>query len=196
MIASLRGTVLVKRPDILIIEVSGVGYQVGVPVVTLAELPDEGQDVFLHIYTHVREDSLQLFGFKREEEKRFFVSLLGVSGIGPKVALNILSGGPYRDLVMALESSDVAFLTKIPGLGKKTAQRMIMELKGKLPVEEETAKDMTYTDALSALMNLGYKKPIAIEALDMANKKGISTLEGFIKESLRLLTAGLNDEKR
>lgn len=195
MIASLRGTVLVKRPDILIIEVSGVGYQVGVPVVTLAELPDEGQDVFLYIYTHVREDSLQLFGFMREEEKRFFVSLLSVSGIGPKVALNILSGGPYKDLVTALEASDIAFLTKIPGLGKKTAQRIIMELKGKLPVEEETAKDRTYTDALSAMINLGYKKPMAAEALDMAYKKGISNLEGLIKESLRLLTAGMNDEK-
>lgn len=194
MIGSLKGRILTKRPENLIVETNGVGYQVNVPLSTLSELPHEGNEVFLHIYTHVREDTLQLYGFMSEDEKKVFVSLLGITGIGPKVALNILSGISYQDLLMALEAEDVKTLIKIPGLGKKTAERLVLELRGKLP-SKAGAKDRVFEDALSALLNLGYKKSVAEEALEKTYKKGRHDIVGILKETLKLLSGG-GDEKR
>ena len=187
MIGSLRGVIQSRRPDNVIIDVGGVGYQVNVPLNILANLPGEGHEVFLHIYTHVREDNLQLFGFTSENEKKIFMVLLGISGIGPKMALNILSGLSYEDFLNALDTEDVAMLCRIPGLGKKTAHRLILELREKLP-SMTGIKDRMYEDTLSALVNLGYKKNIAQEFLEKAYKQGFSDIEGLLKETLKQLT--------
>lgn len=188
MIGSLRGKLIDKKPDHVIVEVSGVGYQVNVPLGILSNLPEEGRDVFLYIYTHVREDALQLYGFSSEDEKRVFVTLLGITGIGPKMALNILSGISHNELIHAIVSEDVALLCRVPGLGKKTAHRLILELREKLPTALEP-RDRIFEDTLSALINLGYKKAIAQEALEKAYKKGYNDIEGLLKEALRYLTA-------
>lgn len=187
MIGSLRGKLISKRPDNVIVEVAGVGYQVSVPVNLLSALPSEGAEVFMHIYTHVREDVLQLYGFPSEDEKRIFTSLLGVTGIGPKMALNILSGVPVKDFLHALDTEDVAMLCRIPGLGKKTAHRLILELKEKLPKAGEP-KDRLFEDTLSALVNLGYRKGEAQEALELSRRKGHKEIEDLFKESLKYLT--------
>lgn len=187
MIGSLRGKLIFKQPNNVIVEVQGVGYQVNVSVGTLSSLPDEGSEVFMHIYTHVREDLLQLYGFISEDEKKIFITLLGITGIGPKMALNILSGIPLNDLLHAIEKEDVAVLCKIPGLGKKTAHRLILELREKLP-PVKNLYDRLFDDTLSALINLGYKKSVAIKALDLAYKKGFKDIEGLLKESLKYLT--------
>lgn len=188
MIGSLRGRLISKRPDNIIIETGGVGYQVMVPINLLSSLPDEGSEVFLHIYTLVREDSLQLYGFPSEEEKRVFTTLLGVTGIGPKMALNILSGFTVKDFMKAIDTEDVALLCRVPGLGKKTAHRLILELREKLVTKQ--VKDRVYDDTLSALINLGYKKSEAIEALNRAYKVGCTRVEELLRESLRFLTGG------
>ncbi len=169
MIGSIRGKLISRKPDNVIVETGGVGYVVSVPVTLLSELPPEGSEVFLFIYTHVREDALQLYGFPSEDEKKIFTTLLGVTGIGPKMALNILSGIPVKDFLSALDTEDVAMLCRIPGLGKKTAHRLILELKEKLPRTHEV-RDRAFGDTLSALMNLGYKKPEAQEALELMVK--------------------------
>jgi len=187
MIGSLRGTVLVRRPDNVIIDVNGVGYQLQLPLNALADLPAEGKEVFLHIYTHVREDALQLFGFTYEDDKKIFMVLLGISGIGPKMALNILSGLSHEEFLNALDTEDVAMLCRIPGLGKKTAQRLILELREKLPSSTGT-KDRIFEDTLSALMNLGYKRNIAQEFLEKSYKQGFNDIEGLLKETLKQLT--------
>ena len=195
MIASLKGKVLSKRPDNVVIDVSGVGYQVNLPVSVLSNMPEEGRDVFLHIYTHVREDSLQLFGFLSEEEKRIFITLLGISGIGPKMALNILSGLSHDDFLSAIEKEDVAMLCRIPGLGKKTAQRLILELREKLP-SALTVKDKLFDDTLSALVNLGYKKPAAQQHLEKVYKQGYKDIESLLKETLKQLAPADNRQDR
>ena len=187
MIGSLRGIVLVRKPDNAIIDVNGVGYQVSLPLNVLADLPGEGKEVFLHIYTHVREDALQLFGFTSEDEKKIFMVLLGISGIGPKMALNILSGLSHEEFLNAIDTEDVAMLCRIPGLGKKTAQRLILELREKLPSSTGT-KDRIFEDTLSALMNLGYKRNIAQEFLEKSYKQGFNDIEGLLKETLKQLT--------
>ena len=187
MIGSLRGIVQSRRPDNVIIDVKGVGYQVNVPLNILANLPEEGNEVFLHIYTHVREDSLQLFGFTLENEKKIFMVLLGISGIGPKMALNILSGLSYEDFLTALDTEDVAMLCRIPGLGKKTAHRLILELREKLP-SVTGIKDRLFEDTLSALVNLGYKKNLAQESLEKTYKQGFNDIEGLLKETLKQMT--------
>jgi Holliday junction DNA helicase RuvA len=186
MIASLRGRLLSKRPDNLIVEVNGVGYSVNVPISTLASLPDESAEVFLFIYTHVREDALILFGFRTEEEKRIFLTLINVSGIGPKIALAILSSIPAEIFYGLVHSEDVDALCRVPGLGKKTAQRIILELREKLPAMREK-KDILYEDTLSALVNLGYKKNMAQDALDKAYGAGASDIESLLKETLKYL---------
>lgn len=188
MIGSLRGRIISKKPDNIIIETGGVGYQVMVPINLLSMLPEEGSEVFLHIYTHVREDSLQLYGFPSEEEKKVFTTLLGVTGIGPKMALNILSGFAVKDFMRAIDSEDVALLCRVPGLGKKTAHRLILELREKLVTKD--VKDRVFDDTLSALINLGYKKSEALEALERAYKSGHSKVEDLLKESLKYLTGG------
>jgi Holliday junction DNA helicase RuvA len=187
MIGSLRGTVQSRRPDNVIIDVNGVGYQVNVPLNVLANLPEEGNEVFLHIYTHVREESLQLFGFTSDNEKKIFMVLLGISGIGPKMALNILSGLSYEDFLAALDTEDVALLCRIPGLGKKTAHRLILELREKLP-SVTGIKDRLFEDTLSALVNLGYKKNLAQESLEKTYKQGFNDIEGLLKETLKQMT--------
>ncbi|MBI4684284.1 MAG: Holliday junction branch migration protein RuvA [Nitrospirae bacterium] len=193
MIGSLRGRLISRRPENVIIEVNGVGYHVNVPVSILSNLPEEGSNVFLHIHTHVREDALQLYGFDTEDEKKIFTTLLGITGIGPKMALNILSGISYDDFIRALEAEDVALLCRIPGLGKKTAHRLILELREKLPSSEKP-KDRIFDDTLSALVNLGYKKPVAKESLEMAYKKGYRDIENLLKESLKYLTGNAAPE--
>lgn len=189
MIGSLRGKLLSKRPDNVIVEVGGIGYHVNVPISFLSSLPAEGTEVFLYVYTHVREDALQLYGFPSEDEKKIFTTLLGVTGIGPKMALNILSGVPVNDFLDAIDSEDVAMLCRIPGLGKKTANRLILELREKLPASREV-KDRVFEDTLSALVNLGYKKSEAQESLEMAYRKGYTQIEALLKESLKYLTGG------
>ena len=187
MIAFLRGKLLSKKPDSITIDVSGVGYMVLVPLNTLSLLPEEGNNISLHIYTHVREDTLQLYGFSSEDEKKIFITLIGITGIGPKMALNILSGISHDDLIRAIETEDVAYLCRIPGLGKKTAHRLILELREKLPSSREPA-DRVFEDTLSALVNLGYKKTVARQSLEKAYRKGFHDIEGLLKEALKYLT--------
>ena len=187
MIGSLRGKLISRKPDNVLVDVHGVGYQVSVPLNILSNMPEEGSEVFLQIYTHVREDSLQLFGFSSELEKRIFVTLLGITGVGPKMALNIMSGIPYDDFLEAIEGEDVAMLCRIPGLGKKTAQRLILELREKLPSRAGT-RDRVFEDTLSALVNLGYKKAVVQQYLEKTYKQGFNDIETLLKETLKLLT--------
>lgn len=187
MIGSLRGRLAVKRPEMVVVDVSGVGYQVSVPLSLLSQLPPEGETVFLHIYTHVREDAIQLFGFAHEDEKKIFTTLLTVSGVGPKMALNVLSGLSRDDFIRALDTEDVAMLCRIPGLGKKTAHRLILELREKLPTAASSAGDRVFDDTLSALVNLGYKRNIAQEFLERAYQQGFSDIESLLRETLRLM---------
>jgi holliday junction DNA helicase RuvA len=186
MIGSLRGIVASRRPDNIVIDVNGVGYLVHVPLPILSNLPAEGQEVFLQIYTHVREDSIQLFGFSSEDQKRVFTTLLGISGIGPKMAMNILSGISHDDFLKAIEREDVDMLCKVPGLGRKTVHRLILELREKLPSSAGTG-DGVFEDALSALVNLGYKKNIAQAFLEKTYKKGATDIESLLKETLKQL---------
>ncbi len=187
MIGSLRGKILSRKPDSLLLDVNGVGYSVIVTIPTVANLPADGREVFLHIHTHVREDALLLFGFESEDEKRIFLVLINISGIGPKVALNILSGMPYNDFLRAIENEDIPMLCRIPGLGKKTAGRLILELREKLPASEGI-RDKLFEDTLSALVNLGYKRNMALQYLDQTYRKGFTDLESLLKETLKLLT--------
>jgi Holliday junction DNA helicase RuvA len=186
MIGHLRGKLFSKKPSNIIIDVNGVGYEVNVPISILSSLPNEGEEVFISIHTYVREDAITLFGFANIEERRLFKALISVSGIGPKIGLSILSSMSANDFLNALASEEVSLLTKIPGLGKKTAQRLILELKGKLPKTAE-AKDMGFEDALSALINLGYKRTDAQDAMDAAFKSGLRDVEALLRESLKLL---------
>ncbi len=187
MIASLRGRLISKRPDHLVVECSGVGYHVNVPVGLLSNISDTGGEIFLYVYTHVREEAIQLFGFQSEDEKKVFTALINVSGIGPKIAMGILSTYTPAELQRALDNEDVAMLCRIPGLGKKTAQRLILELREKLPRSEDKA-DALFEDTLSALINLGYKRAEALEALERAYKEGHKTIEALLKDALRHLT--------
>jgi len=159
---------------------------VHVPLHIIPNLPGEGKEVFLHIHTHVREDSLQLFGFSSDDEKKVFLALLGISGIGPKMALNILSGISHDDFLNAVQNEDVALLCRVPGLGKKTAHRLILELREKLPSSSGT-RDSLFEDTLSALVNLGYKKTVAQEVLEKAYKQGFTNIEDLLRETLKLL---------
>jgi Holliday junction DNA helicase RuvA len=178
MIAFLRGRVHDKQPNRVTVDVGGVGYEVHVPLSTFYNLGDEGAEVSLRVHTHVREDALQLFGFLTELERQLFERLISISGIGPKLAIVVLSGMETRDLVAAVQRADVARLTTIPGIGKKTAERILLELKDRLPraavVEEaggEQAPPVSLRDdVLSALVNLGYHRPLAERAVDAAVK--------------------------
>jgi len=187
MIGSLRGKLIQKRPSRILVEVNGVGYEVNVPAGVLSSLPGEGENIFLLTYTYVKEDVLQLYGFLKEEEKQIFTTLLSISGIGPRIALNILSGISTDDFMGAINNEDIPLLTRIPGLGKKTAQRLILELREKLP-SPLSAKEKAYEDVLSALLHLGYKKSDASKALNTVYQKGIKDIETLLKESLQYLT--------
>lgn len=193
MIAHLRGRVLSKRPSHAVVDVNGVGYEVAISVPTFSELPNAGGEVSLHIHTHVREDALSLYGFLRPQEKEMFERLISVSGIGPKLAITVLSGMQAEKMVAAIRGNDVATLTKIPGIGKKTAERMVLELRDKLesfgvaaavvsrhsPIEE---------DVLSALTNLGYQRAAAERVLAAAGKNGGSpSFDQLFRESLAAL---------
>ncbi len=174
MIAHLRGKLLTKHPNQAIVETSGVGYDVTISVPTFSELPAVGSDVALHVHTHVREDVIALYGFLSPSEKTLFEKLITVSGIGPKLAITILSGMPADEMVGAIRGNDVARLTRIPGIGKKTAERMVLELRDKLPETAATAAvsvppmNATEEDVLSALVNLGYQRAAAEKALATA----------------------------
>jgi len=198
MIAWLRGAVQRKTADSVILDVSGVGYLVSIPVSTLAAVPDPGEEVSLHIHTHLREDSLSLFGFATELEKELFQFLLGVSGVGPKLALSVLSGLSAQDLLSAIGSSDDEKLCAIPGIGKKTAARLCLELKDKVrqlvpEVQLRTgagapALSGRLDDAVSALVNLGYKRPVAEDAVKKIDQgRPDLRLEDLIREALSLL---------
>jgi holliday junction DNA helicase RuvA len=178
MIAHLRGKLLSKHPNQAIVETGGVGYDVTISVPTFSDLPGLGGEVALHIHTHVREDLIALYGFLRPAEKQLFEKLITVSGIGPKLAITILSGMAADEMVGAIRGNDVARLTRIPGIGKKTAERMVLELRDKLPAAGpgEVAAVPTLSaieeDVLSALMNLGYQKPVAEKAVAASMKSG------------------------
>lgn len=170
MIAHLRGKLISKHPNQAIVEAGGVGYDVVISVPTFSELPSLNAEVSLFIHTHVREDALALFGFLRAQEKQLFEKLLSVSGIGPKLAITILSGMPTDTMVAAIKGNNVASLTRIPGIGKKTAERMVLELRDKLDTfsisaEVTAAATPVEEDVISALVNLGYQRPLAEKAL-------------------------------
>jgi Holliday junction DNA helicase RuvA len=204
MIASLTGILKQKTPHSIIVDVHGVGYEAVVPLTTFYQLPSQNETVHLWTYTHVREDALQLFGFSTVEEKKIFLLLLGISGIGPKLAINILSGLPLAELVSAVKRGDVAKLSSIPGIGKKTAARLALELKEKIlavavdssmagPIVEKDAQRIE--DAVSALVHLGYKAPLAKDAVKtvLQSRNGESggdglPIEELIKETLKVLS--------
>jgi Holliday junction DNA helicase RuvA len=169
MIAHLRGKLISKHPNQAIVEAAGVGYDVSITIPTFSELPGLGAEVALFIHTHVREDALALFGFLRAEEKQLFEKLISVSGIGPKLAITILSGMPAETMVASIKGNNIAALTRIPGIGKKTAERMVLELRDKLEsfgvAPSVAAASPVEEDVISALVNLGYQRPLAEKAL-------------------------------
>jgi Holliday junction DNA helicase RuvA len=197
MIAHLRGRLLEKHPNRVIVDVNGVGYDVHVPLSTFYEMAEAGDEIALRIHTHVREDALLLYGFATPLELQIFERLLSVSGIGPKLALAVLSGIEPTELVTAIRTANVSRLTGIPGIGKKIAERIGLELKDKMAsfVAAEIAESHTTAagetlrdDVLSALINLGYHRPLAERAVDSALKKNVgSTFEGVLKHALREL---------
>jgi Holliday junction DNA helicase RuvA len=198
MIAHLRGKLLSKKASHVVIEAGGVGYGVSIPVSTFYDLGDIGSDTALHIYTHIREDALALFGFRTEQEKSLFEKLIGVSGVGPKLAITILSGLETAELIPAIQRGNVERLVHIPGVGRKTAERLILELKDKLAnLVLETAASATSPaaaaggvedDALSALINLGYARPAAENALREARAESPDgDFERLLRGSLRQL---------
>ena|SRR5689334_9999278 len=195
MIAHLRGKLLAKHPNQAIVETGGVGYDVTISVPTFSDLPGIGGEVTLHIHTHVREDLIALYGFLRTGEKRLFEKLITVSGIGPKLAITILSGMAADEMVNAIRSSDIARLTRIPGIGKKTAERMVLELRDKLPTEGVAESAVTPSlspveeDVLSALMNLGYQRGAAERALASVERNGKATsFEATFRQTLGVLS--------
>jgi Holliday junction DNA helicase RuvA len=196
VIAHLRGRILDKQPNRIVIDINGVGYDVAVPLSTFYGLGDPGADIALRIDTHVREDALTLYGFATPIEQALFERLIGISGIGPKLALSVLSGIEPADLIRAIDQADVARLTNIPGVGKKTSERIVLEMKDRLPrlhagvaaavgaVPPAGLRD----DLLSALTNLGYHRPLAEKAVESAIKAiPDSDFEATLKRALREL---------
>lgn len=193
MIAHLRGKLLAKRPNQIVIETGGVGYGVAISVPTFSELPASGSDVSLHIYTHVREDVIALYGFLHPAEKELFEKLMTVSGIGAKLAITILSGMAADEMAAAIRANDVGRLTKIPGIGRKTAERMVLELRDKLPVKEPAATvpsvSVLEEDVLSALVNLGYQRPAAQKALaSLAGTTKTESFDSLFRRALAILS--------
>jgi holliday junction DNA helicase RuvA len=196
VIAQISGTLAQKVPGEIIVDVGGVGYQVLIPLNVFYQLPEIGAPVSLQIHTHVREDALQLFGFNDRAEKQLFLLLISVSGIGPKLAVNILSGIRAEELARALREGDQLRLVAIPGVGRKLAERMIVELKDKLATLStagtESAKpeigSQVMLDAVSALVNLGYKRPEAEKTVREVLKNGDRSLENVLKDTLRRLS--------
>jgi Holliday junction DNA helicase RuvA len=202
MIALLRGTLIEKHPNQAIVEVGGVGYDVTIPVSTFTHLPEAGAEVRLRIHTHVREDALSLYGFVTQDEKALFEKLIGVSGIGPALAVKVLSGMAARDLILAIQRGEVERLVRIPGVGKKTAERMVLELRDKLPAgapsepgaePDRSAATLTPVeeDVLSALLNLGCARPQAEAAVRKAKAGGAASgpndFEPLFRRALELV---------
>jgi len=200
MIGFLRGQILEKHPNRLIVDVHGVGYDVYVPLSTYYQIGEEGSEVALRVYTHVREEALQLYGFLTELERQLFERLIGISGIGPKLAVALLSGMEPRDLLGAVQRADVARLTGVPGIGKKTAERIVLELKDRVaslglsPEAQAPAtspEDQLKGDVLSALQNLGYHRPLADKAVEAALAEAAAdapaSFERVFKRALRAL---------
>lgn len=202
MIACLRGELFSKTPESLIIDVGGVGYQVHAPRAKPDRFPAVGEEIFLHIHTDVREDAITLYGFFEPDEKKMFLQLIAVSGVGPRLALNILSGLPAAALAEAICADDIGRLTRIPGVGKKTAERLCLELKDKvrfLPERLQTAsaateaEDQRSADAVSALVNLGYPPARAREAVKAVQRQvapelfAAMPIEELLRQALRSL---------
>ena len=193
MIAHLRGRLIAKHPNQAIVEAAGVGYDVNITVPTFSDLPALGSEVALHIHTHVREDMIALYGFLRADEKQLFEKLITVSGIGPKLAITILSGMATADMVGAIRSNDFARLTRIPGIGKKTAERMCVELRDKLegfgapaPVVSHSAVE---EDVISALSNLGFQRTLAEKAVERAvQSAGRENFDAIFRAALGALS--------
>ncbi len=196
MIAHLTGRLRRKAPQEIVIETGGVGYRVSIPLSTFYRLGEENEEASLRIHTHVREDALQLFGFLTAREQELFEHLISVSGVGPRLATSILSGIEADDLTAALRESDIARLTRVPGVGKKTAERLVVELKDKMPAvaaatDEEprrgagTSKD----DLVSALLNLGYSRPEAERGAEKALREDAAgRFEDLLRRSLRVVS--------
>jgi len=198
MIGCIRGCLLEKTPEFVVLDVGGVGYRVFVTLPTFYSLPEVGGETFLQVHTVMREDAIQLFGFATREERVMYRHLIAVSGVGPKLARNILSGIQYDDLREAILSDDLYRINSVPGVGKKTAERLIVDLRDRLSKEEPeelpepaTGGGSLRGDVLSALINLGYKREIARRAIDRAIKEnpGEQSLETLLRESLRLLSS-------
>ena len=204
MIAHLNGRLLSKEPNSVIVDVAGVGYEVSIPLSTFYELEELGAIVQLRIYTHVKEDALQLYGFKTPRERELFVNFISVSGIGPKIGIALLSGMSADELIASIKNNNLARLTLIPGVGRKTAERLIVDLREKMTalaasqvIEEPGAapettggspEDSVRADALSALLNLGYQRSAAEKAIDaVLNDGGETTVESVLRRGLRKL---------
>jgi holliday junction DNA helicase RuvA len=197
VIAQVRGRLLRKEPQEAIVDVGGVGYRVAIPLSTFYRIGEPGDEVTLLTHTHVREDALALFGFLTAAEQALFERLIAVSGVGPKLALSILSGIEAPDLVTALRSSDLARLTRIPGVGKKTAERLVLELRDKVQGLAATEEEAPATaplssakeDLVSALVHLGYSRPEAEKGVDRALKDdGAGRFEDILRRTLRILS--------
>lgn len=204
MIAHLSGRLLSKEPNTVIVDVSGVGYEVAIPLSTFYELENEGSNVQLRIYTHVKEDALQLYGFKTTRERELFVNFISVSGIGPKIGIALLSGMSADELIASIKNNNLARLTLIPGVGRKTAERLIVDLREKmtalaasqvatdagtgLEAPIQTGADDVRAQALSGLLNLGYQKSAAEKAIDSAlSEESEPTVESVLRRVLRKL---------
>jgi len=206
MIAHLSGTLLSKQATSVILDVAGVGYEVSIPLSTFYELEDPGSSVQLRIYTHVREDALQLYGFKTARERELFLRLISVSGIGPKLGITLLSGMSADEMITSIRNNNLAKLTLIPGVGRKTAERLVMELRDKVAslstgVDEDLGarsdaaavptEDSMRADALSALLNLGYQRNAAEKAVTASlSEDGEVSVESILRSSLRKLAKG------
>lgn len=206
MIAYLAGKLLEKQATSVIVDVGGVGYEVIIPLSTFYELGEVGDDIQLRIYMHVREDAMQLFGFKTEREKQLYLKLISVQGIGAKSGVTMLSGMSADEIIVAIRTDNLARLTAIPGVGKKTAERLVIELRDKLndlssgEVQQSMAltggqqaapADVVYDDAISALVNLGYQRNAAEKALKQAVQQGTEmSVQKLLRKSLQLLAKG------
>jgi holliday junction DNA helicase RuvA len=206
MIAHLSGTLLSKQATSVILDVAGVGYEVTIPLSTFYELEDPGSSIQLRIYTHVREDALQLYGFKTARERELFLRLISVSGIGPKLGITLLSGMSADEMITSIRNNNLAKLTLIPGVGRKTAERLVMELRDKVAslsagVDEDLGarsdaaavptEDSMRADALSALLNLGYQRNAAEKAVTASlGEDGEVSVESILRSSLRKLAKG------
>ena len=206
MIAHLSGKLIEKEANTVVVETGGVGYEVTIPLSTFYELGEVGEDVSLRVHTHVREDALALFGFKTAREKELFLHLISVSGIGPKSAITALSGMSADEIIGAIRQNNLARLNSIPGVGRKTAERLVIELRDKiaklsgLATEEMKAQgvassaassDAVYDDALSALVNLGYQRAAAEKTLKQAMQEGTElSVQKLLRRSLQLLAKG------